>query len=267
MRGGSLSDAKVIEALRPYIVTAWSGRCGAEMPASIRAVFDEAGLRTEQNLLCIVLDAQGKYVRSFHPWSGKNLHEMRFDAARMADATLSEIRKTSALLKLPPPAESKLNLPDIERGVRIFIKVDGSRDPLRQYRAPIVEVAPTTARERTALARPEKSREIEASELAGWLRLVYPAAVMDGKGGMEAIEGRLTLAPAGARAATLQGECVLRLDNRARTVLRLRLEAVLRYDEQGDFTLRLVMTGIYPKQKGDGVAEMPMTVAIESRPE
>ena len=80
---------------------------------------------------------------------------------------------------------------------------------------------------------------------------------MDGKGGMDGIEGKWTVSEGAVR-----GECVFRLDNRARTVIRLQVEGVVR-----DGRIRLAMRGIFPKSRGDGVSEMPMTVYVESRPQ
>lgn len=242
------------------------------MPEGLRRIFEEGELRMESNLLCLILSEKGKLVRAFQPWGGKTLHDMKFDPERMGAALLAEIEKATAKMKLPAPSKGEsLRLPDTERGVRVFVKIDTRKDSLPQYRVPTVSAIAVTEEERKALAYSAESREIDAAVFGRWFEQACPPAVMDGAGGIRKVEGKLTLSPVGkTRAVVVRGDIGILLDNRAGTWIRGTLEGVVRYsgDSPDYSSLRFLFEGIFPKDRNRGnPAKLPIVVAIESRPE
>src|SRR5262245_40218612 len=68
VRGSSLVWPETLEALRPFILTWWSGRTVADMPKDVRAVNDAADFGTKHiNIALVVLDSKGQFLRSSVP--------------------------------------------------------------------------------------------------------------------------------------------------------------------------------------------------------
>ncbi len=274
VRGSSLAWPESLETLRPFVMTWWSGRTIKDMPDDIRAVFNDANLRQPHiNLALVVLDSKGKVLRSVVP--SIRPPEFRFDPEAQGRDFKSQLDNLLAGLKLPKvekPAKPKLTLPDIcsegqPNGVRIFLTFAANR--LNHYRTPIVETVPMTEELRKALSYPKDAGTISASNVRAWLEQVYPAAVMDGKGGFRKIDGKLTFAPAGAddayRYAVVEGEVEFVLDNEGRSTYKGSLSVALKYrrEENALYSIRGVCESVVPK----GPEKIRMTVAIESRPE
>lgn len=69
MRGSSLANRGVLEALRPFVVVTWSGKPTSEEADEIRALWESSGIvyarKKRTNTGGFILDAQGKLVHSF----------------------------------------------------------------------------------------------------------------------------------------------------------------------------------------------------------
>lgn len=274
VRGSSLVWPATLETLRPFVLTWWSGRTADDMPADIRAVFDDAGFRHPHlNLALVVLDSQGRYLRASVPFVRPP--DFRFDPALQGQSFKEQLDELLGGLKLPrvdTPAKLKLTLPDIctegnPNGVRIYLTAAANR--LNHYRTPIVEAVAMTEGLRKSLQYPAQSRTMQATELRAWLEQIYPAAIMDGQGGFSRIEGKLQLRPAGEdathRYAILQGTVDFELDNAGRTRYRGDLAVVMKYlrADQSLATIRGVCECTVPK----GPERIRLSAAIESLPE
>lgn len=274
VRGSSFAWPASLEILRPFILTWWSGRTVKDMPDDIRAVADAAGFRQPHlNFALVVLDDKGKVLRGAVPRIQPR--ELRFDPEAQGRDFKLQLDDLLAGLKLPPverPAKPKLTLPDVRgeghpSGVRIFLTFAANR--LNHYRTPIVEPVPMTDGLREVLRYPSEACTLPAGDLRPWLEQVYPAAIMDGKGGFRKIEGKLRFTPAGAdaacRYAIVEGDVEFVLDNEGCSTYRGSLAIVLKYDlKDGALSsVRGVCESVVPK----GPEKIRMTAAIESRPE
>ncbi len=272
MRGGSLSSADAVDALRPFIAVAWNGRGVDEMPDDIRELWN-AAKPGGRNISCMVLDSAGKFVKAWWPLPegpGERGGGDPFGRERLGRFMKDQIEKASAGLEKPEPPKRTLTLPTAEgAGVRIFLTLKPKGRAPMNYKAPTVEAVTTTDAEKKALAVPEKPRDVDAADLRRWLEQIYPAAIMDSTGKPPALKGTLTLSPAGKRAAVLKGEIVFTMDDRAKTEYRGTLEVAITYGDGADFvSLRGRFEGMYPK--GDAKRGKPiehtMTAVIESTP-
>lgn len=245
------------------------------MPADVRQVIESAGLAQKHiNLALVVLDADGKVLRSTIPYIRPPA--FRFDPEAQGKDFARQLHELLDGLTLPPapPADpNRLSLPDVKHGLRVYLTFDANR--LNHYRTPTVEAVAMTDGMKAALRHPANARDVAAADLRPLLQQLYPPAIMDGKGGCRRIDGRLRIAPAGTRDgdrwAILQGTVALELDNTAGTRYDGPLTLAIRYARAGDemVSLRGVGSWSVPKHTPDGrVAEtIRMTAAIESRPE
>ncbi len=268
VRGSSLAWPESLDVLRPFIVTWWSGRTVSDMPTDVRAVYDQADFGTNHiNLALTVVDENGKLLRSTIPFVQPPAFQ--FDPAAQGRSFKSQL---DALLKdLPLPkvqTSPKLNLPDLTGfGVRLYLTFGSNR--LNHYRTPTVEVVPMTGEQRKALSYSGQEHEINVADIQPWLEQMYPPAIMDGFGGFSKITGKLISSPAGQdkdyRYCLIKGDVNFELDNRGQSGYAGKLDLVLRYPLEGKelHSLRGVMVSEVPK----GPELIPMTVAIESRPE
>lgn len=252
----SLSHPRVVEALRPFIVSYWGQKDQEPIPEEIAKFHDVTG-RVNTNTRCFILDADGRCLGGFAGFPGGAPNPVRFPADERADYLVGEIRRLSAKLELKP-REAALRLPDVKDGVRIFVRLHDAPD---SYRVPVV-VAVDGAEEKALLARPDRAREIDASKLARWLRLVYPSGVNEQLAPYEKVEGTLTLAPADGGRAILSGP--VRMDRAFDGTVR----AVLTY-EGAAVRLRGVVEGAYHRfdKPRNAWRDWKLTAAIESRPE
>lgn len=275
MRGSSLAHASVVEALKPFIVVAWNGRRPQDMPDDIREVYNAVGPRKPtSNIVFFVLEALGKLYSWF---SAAHPPDLGFDPDRQGQYMKEQIDYYCEKLNLPSiKITPKLTLPDLpagERGVRVILSF--AENKMQHYRAPVVETKAWTRSEQQALRYPESARDVPAQALQRWLGEIYPAAIMDGPGGVESIAGTLTLKPAGSdgswRYATLIGEVRFVLNHEMRTSYKGNLEMVLFYRaDSADFVrVRGAFQGVFPKPDkfNRNPMRIPMTAAIESRPE
>jgi hypothetical protein len=274
MRGSSLSHPEVIQALRPYIVTSWTGRGEREMPPDVRELLRSTPIEHGCNIALIVLDPEGRVVEAFRPFPGHTPQSLGFDPERMGAYLRDRILGASSRLRLPqvdPPGG--LRLPDVEGpGVRLFLtfRNEGRFHPTSG--APVVEAVSLTREEREALRRPEATRPLDAAALRRWLEQLYPPAVMDGPGGVKRVGGTLEVRPVDAATALLRGRVRLVLHDSDETEYEGTLEAVLTYrDGSADLaSLRGVFeASIFRQDRPPGrrVHETRLLAAIESRPE
>jgi len=274
VRGSSLVWPATLDALRPFILTWWSGRTVNDMPGDVRAVYDDADFGGRHiNIALVILDDRGRVLRASVP--SVRPGESRFDPesqGRDFKRQLDELLKGLALPRVEAPAEPKLTLPGLctegrPKGVRIYLTADRNR--LNHYRTPIVEAVPITDSVRAALHYPDAETGLAARDLEPWLEQVYPAAIMDGRGGFRSIEGALRLKPAGQdaghRYAVLEGQIDFHLDNASRTRYRGDLAFVLTYllKDRAVATLRGVIDCTVPK----GPEWIRLVAAVESLPE
>lgn len=274
VRGSSLVWPATLDALRPFILTWWSGRTVNDMPADVRVVYDAADLGARHiNIALVVLDERGHHLRAAVPRVRPG--EFRFDPESQGEdfkRQLDELMNGLTLPKVAAPAKPKLTLPDVcdegtPRGVRIYLTAAENR--LNHYRTPIVEAVPMTDPIRRALRYPDTATTRTARDLLPWLEQVYPAAIMDGKGGFRGIDGKLVFRPAGRdathRFAVLVGPVDFELDNTSRSGYRGDLAFVLKYpvSDSAVASLRGVIDCTVPK----GPERIRMTAAVESLPE
>src|SRR5581483_12061126 len=147
VRGSSLVWPATLDTLRPFVLTWWSGRTVDDMPADIRAVYDDANLGTQHiNLALVVLDDRGRVLRAAVPRVRPAEHH--FDPELQGKdfkRQLDELTRGLPLPKLTEPAKPKLTLPDLctpgkPNGVRIYLTAGPNH--LNHYRTPIVEAVP-----------------------------------------------------------------------------------------------------------------------------
>jgi hypothetical protein len=150
------------------------------------------------------------------------------------------------------------------------------------YRAPVIEVVPLKEQDWKLLAYPDERQSVEAATLKPWLSEVYPGGVMERTNPqtkrvykIKAVEGKLSLAPAGAddkhRYALLSGNIRLRDEGKDGFSFEGKLEVVLTYklNDPNVRTLRGVFEGIYPRfdRMRNRTRNLPLQAAFESRPE
>lgn len=274
VRGSSLVWPATLDTLRPFILTWWSGRTVNDMPADIRAVYAAADFGDRHiNIALVLLDENGKHLRASVP--AVKPGGFRFDPesqGRDFKRQLDDLVKGLTLPKIEAPAKPVLTLPSLctsgkPNGVRIYLTAEDNR--MNHYRTPIVEAVPMTGALRIRLQYPDIERTLTAADLKPWLEQIYPAAIMDGKGGFRSIEGKLAFKPAGQdtthRFATITGTIDFELDNTSRTAYRGDLAIVLKYalTEPAVTTVRGVMDFTVPK----GPEQIKLTAAVESLPE
>lgn len=272
VRGSSLAWPESIDVLRPFIVTWWSGRTVSDMPQDVRAVYDQADFGTNHiNLALTVVDENGKLLRSSIPFVQPPAFQFDPEAqGRSFKAQLDELLTDLPLPKIK--TAPKLNLPDLRgpgqpAGVRLYLTFGSNR--LNHYRTPTVEVVPMSAELRKSLTYSAKKRELKTADIQPWLEQMYPPAIMDGFGGFARITGKLLASPAGQdksyRYLLVTSDLTFELDNRGRSGYTGKLDLVLRYPLKSNalHSIRGVMVAEVPK----GPELIPMTVAIESRPE
>ena len=279
MRGSSLSHASVVEILRPFIVTSWTGRSLRDAPEQVRAIYAKLPRRMPSNIVLFVLDEQARYVDAFVAFPKGGPGRGGFDRERMGGYLHDRIREATRDMKLPRPPRTKVKLhsPDVsdlglERGLRIILRITGRTG---NYKMPTVEVLPLTAAESALLAYPEAPRAVAADGLRAWLSQLYPPAIMDSKEGITSLDGELELRPAGAgggqRFAVLEGALRFQLDDARRTRYGGRLSLVVRYSKRGAAlaSFRGLFEGMYPKsdRRHNRVNELRMTAIFESRPD
>ena len=259
MRGGALSQPDVIAALRPFIVVAVTARDEDGMPREVAALSRDQARRRTSNIHCYLLDSKGACAGSFAPFRDDVV-----DHQRLARTMKDEVARLSAGMDLPRVKEGGgLHLPDLSPGMRILMTLRNER--VNQYAAPVVETAPIGERERKALVKPEKARDVDAAELRAWLAPLMPPAIMDGMGGLREVSGTLRLEPTGV----LRGKVKLVLDDRNASVCEGALEGVVTWREGAFATLHAAFEGTFGKadRMRRGVMEFAMKAVLESRPE
>lgn len=283
VRGSSLASSAVMDTLRPFILSWWSGRSIADLPADWQPIFEAAGFRgLHMNLGLVLLNPKGEVVRSYLP--RVQPPAFGFDPDAQGRDFQWQLGDMLQGLEIPRPTPAgqpgserrsapKLALPDVTgpgrpAGVRIFLTF--SRNHMNHYRTPTVEVVSLTDSLKKALRLPAATgRTTDAAELRPILEQLYPPAVMDGFGKVELLAGRLTWKTGTesqrAPAALLKGKVGFRLDNASRTAYEGDLTLALRYDPKSQAlrTLRGIMTADFPK----GPEWIRMTATLESRPD
>ncbi len=272
VRGSSLAWPESLDVLRPFIVTWWSGRTIADMPSDVRAVYNQADFGTDHiNLALTVLDEKGKLLRSTIPLVRPPAFQFGPESqGRSFKSQLDDLLKGLPLPKIQ--TQPKLTLPDVigdaqPSGVRLFLTFGSNR--LNHYRTPTVEVVPMTESLRKSLSYSGQEHEFKIADIQPWLEQMYPPAIMDGFGGFAKITGKIIASPAGKdddyRYLLVKGDVTFELDNRGSSWYYGKLDIVLRYPLKSTelHSIRGVMVSEIPK----GPEMIPMTVAIESRPE
>src|SRR5690349_11793645 len=133
VRGSSLSHTKVVEALRPFIVSFWGQANDEPIPDDIQPLYDRSGRRGGSNVRCFVLSHDGKLLHSFNGFPGNNPNPMRYSSDEYADYFAAEINRAELPVKVKA-RETRLKLPDIKNGVRLFIRLPEHRG---SYAAPV----------------------------------------------------------------------------------------------------------------------------------
>lgn len=273
VRGSSLAWPESLETLRPFIVTWWSGRTIEDMPSDIAGVFSASGIQHSHiNLALVALDSKGDVLRSTVPFV--NPPSFGFDAEAQGRNFKAQLDELLLYLNLPvaaKPAKPKLTLPDVPgktqpSGVRIFLTFAENR--LNHYRTPIVEAVALTDVLRKSLRCPTVGGTLNAAQLRPWLEQIYPAAIMDGQGGFQKIDGKLEFKAAGSDStyhyAVAEGDVQFVLDNANGSSYHGTLSLVFKYrrSDKSLYSLRGVFEGDVPK----GPEWIHMTAAIESLP-
>jgi hypothetical protein len=161
----------------------------------------------------------------------------------------------------------------VPAGVRLFVRLNDEKDPFRSQ-MPVVEVVPMKAEEWTALALPEKAKEVEAAVLKSWLVQLYPAGIRTADQGkpFTRITGSLKLEPAGSdrtgRYALLRGKIQVAKGDDKESAFEGTLQAVLTYglDAAEVKSVRAVVEGDYLYRLRE-TRRMPLVAAVESRPD
>ena len=261
VRGSSLSHPKVVETLRPFIVSFWGQHDNEPIPADILPLY-EASAHGGSNVRCFVLDSKGRLLHSFNGFPANMGNPLGFSTDAYAAYFTGEIHRGSARLVLPKADPGAVRLPEPKDGVRLFIRVPGRRDA---YGYPVVETVEDEGEWKT-LAYPEVSRKIEASRLSRWLRWCYPPGVNEQLEPFSTVRGTLTLTPAGKDQAVLSGPLRMALSETDYELFEGTIEAVITYGLR--LEVRGVVDGIYwrfePRQ--NRWAEWRLTAAIESCP-
>lgn len=262
VRGSSLSQPKVIEALRPFIVSFWGQADNEPIPADLLP-FYRASARGSSNVQCFVLDAKGKLLHGFDGLPAIQGRPLTLSPGQLSDYYVREITRGTKGLALPlPKNEAVTRLPHVKDGVRLFIRLPGRQDT---YGYPVVETVENKA-EWTTLAYPKVSREIDAGKLSRWLSECYPPGVNEQLHPFGSVKGTLTLKPTGPHEALLTGQVRMAKTNGDYELFEGTFEAVLSYGTAT--TVRGVLSGIYwrldaPRNRW---VDWELTAAIESRP-
>ena len=141
MRGGSLSSADAVDALRPFVVACWSGRGTDVMPDDVRELW-KAAKPGGRNISCMVLDSAGKLVKAWWPLPepGERGGGDPFGREKLGRLMKEQIEKASVDLEKPEPPKKTLTLPTAEKeGVRLLISLKAQGRAPMNYKAPTVE--------------------------------------------------------------------------------------------------------------------------------
>lgn len=253
------------------------------MPDDVARIFNRSTRqpRSENNILCFVLDSNAKLLHIFNAFRGKTPVSPRGSAAELASYFTSQIQHAMTGTRLASRKwKGDLVLPDIENGVRIFIRSYDRRGFLDND--PIVEVEPMTAADWEPFSFDHVDQKFTAATLEKWLAHVYPNAQRGVPPliRIRSISGELKLQSAGAdidrRYAILHGNFHLEGNGRSdrqrsdqKYSLSGSIEAVLTYnlDSPDVRSVRLVVHGVYPSTDRGVVRNQRLSAAIESRPE
>jgi hypothetical protein len=262
VRGSSLSQPQVIEALRPFIVSFWGQADNEPIPADLLPYYQATG-RSSSNVHCFMLDAKGKFLHGFDGLPVIQGSPLTLSPAALASYYVREIaRGTKGLSLTLPKGEAVTRLPDATDGVRLFVRLPGRQDT---YGYPIVETVENRD-ERTLLAYPKVSRELDAAKLSRWLSLCYPPGVNEQLHPFGSVKGTLTLKPTGPNEALLSGKVRMAKSEGDYELFEGTFEAVLTYGTAT--TVRGALSGIYWRFDAphNRWIDWEMTAAIESRP-
>lgn len=187
---------------------------------------------------------------------------------------VQELNKASKELGISSTVTSRTITPCLptakDPGIRIYVTLGENR--LNHFMVPIVEAVSLDEKEQQTLRYSDESKKVDASVLKRWLAQMYPAAVMDGHGGMNQVTGTLTYTPAGEnethRYAVLRGNVRFELENQTKITYQGPFDLVLRYGKSNDELDSVwgTMSTKIPRadMKGKTVEMVSMTVAIES---
>lgn len=267
VRGSSLSQPRVLEALKPYIVAFWGQANDEPIPADVRPLYEASGYGSS-NVRCFVLDPEGKLVHSFNGFPANAGDPTAFSKEQYAAYFAGEIIRGSA--RLTPPSVSTtpaaLKLPEPKDGVRLFIRLPNRPD---SYGYPVVETVENREEWQT-LAYPKTARDLEASRLSRWLSLCYPPGVNEQLEPFQVVRGTLKLQPAGPRQAILSGKIRLANTETGYELVEGTLEAVLDYPDKPEAEtrpqLRGAVEGIFWRwePRRNRWMDWRLTMAIES---
>ncbi len=269
VRGGALSNSKVVEALQPFIVSYWGQSNNEEIPKDIKPLYEQTEDGPVTNVRCFVMDPDGKMIHWFYGFPDKAQNPTHHTPKQVEDYYVSEIKKATAKLKIEG-RKNELKLPDTSDGVRMYIRV---KSPMQgSYNIPVVQVVENKA-EWDTLSYPSSETKIDAGKLARWLNLCYPPGVNEQLKPYDKVEGTIILKSAGKdskhRYAILSGKIKLSISESTDHPFEGTFEAVLKYklDEAKVVSLQGVVSGNYPrKDPFRGWKDWPLTAAIESRP-
>jgi hypothetical protein len=261
VRGSSLSQPKVVEALRPFIVAFWGQSNREPIPEDQRPLYEASPGRSTSNVLCFVLDSDGKLRHSFDGMPFGGGQPLAFSPDAYGAYFAREIARGAEGLTLPK-VEPVMRLPDAKDGVRLFIKLPGRQD---SYGAPVVETVENRDEWKT-LAYPAASRQIPASALSRWLAECYPPGVNEQLKPFGSIRGTLTLKPTGPHQALLSGKVKMGRTEADYDLFDGTFEAVVTYG--AGTSVRGVVEGVYWRydRPHNTWTDWKLTAAVESRP-
>lgn len=286
-----MSDPRVVAALKPYIITAWSGHRGdADLPDIVRELWarkfqqgrGEKAIR-QSNVDIAMLAPSGQMIHSFDAIGDASYGR----PADLVNRTLGQIRRATSRLPSGLPRASAtrpalLRLPDAavgKSGLRVFVKFDDHLMPA--YRRPVVEFVPLARRDWLSLSWPEKRRDVDASLLTKWLSQVYPPGVMERVDkvtkqpfAITRVTGTLSLSPhtpyAGERYAVASGKVRLEDSSDDNFFFEGTLDLVLTYTRNDPEvqTVKGVFRGLYPRsdRRRGTTRRIPLDAVFESRP-
>ncbi len=270
MRGSSLANREVLEALTSFVVVTWSGKPDDDEAAEIRELWEDSRIvylrKKRTNIFCFILDSKGRLVHAFGAFPNGAINPNTSGPSQDAKYFRGEIEKGTAKLTIPEVKSTHaLRLPDVRSGIRLFVRSQG---PAGDMPLIVEAVADEQWKE---LAPSQSKTTVDPKKLFPWLRQIYPPGFNEQMYGWKKIEGTASLEPAGADQAILKGTFRLATRSvygeREEIAMEATLQAVLTYSDGKVSSLRGVVEGRYPRRdvyRGDIFFSVRATV--ESRP-
>src|SRR4051812_26217263 len=109
---GVLSHRKVLEALRPFIVSFWGQANDEPIPTDLRPLYEASGYGSS-NVRCFVMDSAGRLLHSFNGFPGNAGNPLDYSLDQYAGYLTGEVAHAGAAPNVPmPTGEAELKLPE-----------------------------------------------------------------------------------------------------------------------------------------------------------